>query len=77
MLVSLGDVKKEGDPAAGDLYVSVNEACRRVMVSRRTFYRWLADPESGLAGVIVRVPPETGRIRVPLQRFEQWLRGRG
>ena len=60
-----------------DTYVSVNDACKRFGVSRRSFYRWLADPETGLANVVVRIPPGTGRIRVPVRRFEQWLRRRG
>lgn len=58
-----------------DTYVSVNEACRRFGFSRRSFYRWLALPSTGLAGVVVRVPPPAGRIRVPVRRFEHWLRG--
>lgn len=62
---------------APDTYLSVNEACEQIGISRRSFYRWLADPRTGLAGVVVRIPPGTGRIRVPVRRFEQWVRGRG
>ncbi|MEZ6184086.1 MAG: helix-turn-helix domain-containing protein [Planctomycetota bacterium] len=56
-----------------DTYLSINEVCERFGLSRRTFYRMLADPRSGLAKVVVRIPPRTGRIRVPLKRFEKWL----
>ena len=58
-----------------DTYVSVNEACERFGFSRRSFYRWLADPETGLYDVVVRIPPVTGRIRVPLLALERWFRG--
>ena len=71
-------VRSEGpcsDPP--DTYVSVDAVCERFRFSRRSFYRWLALPETGLAEVVVRVPPPRGRIRVPVRRFEEWLRGRG
>ena len=29
--------------------------------------------EPELADLVVRIPPETGRIRVPLLQFESWL----
>lgn len=66
--------KKE--PKRPDTFVSVNEACRLFGVSRRTFYRMLADPEGGLDELVLRIPPKTGRYRVPVRRFEQWLRER-
>lgn len=69
--------KRSGPGPEPDTYLTVNEACERVGISRRSFYRWLADPKTGLADVVVRIPPGTGRIRVPVRRFEQWLRGRG
>ena len=58
-----------------DTYLTVNEACARFGFSRRSFYRWLADPETGLSEVVVRIPPGTGRIRVPLLALERWIRG--
>ena len=61
--------RKDAEP---DTYASINEACRRFGISRRTFYRMLAE-EPTLARLVVRIPPGTGRIRVPLKRFEQWL----
>lgn len=63
-------------PNEPDLYLTVKETCRRFAFSRSTFYRMLADPSSGLAAVIVRIPPESGRIRVPSRAFEGWLRRR-
>jgi len=33
----------------------------------------LDDPDSGLSEIVVRIPPETGRIRVPQAAFEAWL----
>lgn len=56
-----------------DTYTTINAACHRFGISRSTFYRMLADPSSGLAELIIRIPPGTGRIRVPLQAFERWL----
>jgi hypothetical protein len=50
--------------------------CARYAISRATFYRMLADPNSGLRAVVVRIPPPTGRIRVPVVAFEAWLRRR-
>lgn len=74
MNISQTDEGPRFDP---DTYVSVDEACQRFGISRRSFYRWLALPETGLAAVVVRVPPPRGRIRVPVRRFERWLHGRG
>ena len=61
--------RKDAEP---DTYASINEACERFGISRRTFYRMLAE-EPGLAELVVRIPPGSGRIRVPLNRFERWL----
>lgn len=68
--------RTEGGDPGPDTYVAVNEACRRFGVSRRTFYRMLADPDAGLAEVVLRIPPRTGPYRVPVRAFEQWLRAR-
>jgi excisionase family DNA binding protein len=56
-----------------DTYLTIDAACARFGLSRRTFYRMLADRKSGLRKVVVRIPPRTGHIRVPANRFEQWL----
>ncbi|MCO5164878.1 MAG: helix-turn-helix domain-containing protein [Planctomycetes bacterium] len=58
-------------------YLSINNVCRRFAISRSTFYRLLADPDTGLEELVVRIPPRTGRLRVPAHAFEEWLRGRG
>ena len=71
------NAESEGPSFDPDTYVSVDETCERFGFSRRSFYRWLALPETGLAEVVVRVPPPHGRIRVPVRRFEEWLHGRG
>lgn len=60
----------------GEQYLSVQETCERFQISRATFDRTLRDPSSGLAEVIVRFPPATGRAKVPLRAFEAWLRER-
>jgi len=67
---------RPGGDTGPDTYVSINEVCRRFSFSRQTFYRMLGDPEEDLAELVVRVPPETGRIRVPLRAFEAWLKAR-
>jgi predicted DNA-binding transcriptional regulator AlpA len=59
-----------------DLYLSINQACQAFSFSRSTFYRMLDDPRSGLREIVVRIPPETGRIRVPQAAFEAWLHQR-
>ena len=63
------NTRKADEP---DTYVSVNEACRRFGIARRTFYRMLAEHPS-LAEIALRIPPRTGRIRLPVKRFEAWL----
>ncbi len=59
-----------------DRYLSINKACEAFSFSRSTFYRMLDDPDSGLRELVVRIPPETGRIKVPQAAFEAWLRQR-
>lgn len=68
--------RTEGADPGPDTYVGVNEACRRFGISRRTFYRMLAEADAGLAEVVLRIPPRTGPYRVPVRAFEQWLRAR-
>lgn len=63
-------------PEPPDTFLSIDEACRLFGVSRRTFYRMLADRRAGLGKVVLRIPPRTGHIRVPVRRFEEWLRAR-
>lgn len=53
-----------------DTWVSVDEACARLTVSRSTFYRALRNETSGLSAIVRRIPPGTGRLRVPLRRLE-------
>ena len=62
--------------ASQEEYGTVQETCDRFKIGRSTFYRMLADTKSGLAGLVVRIPPLTGRVRVPLRAFESWLRKR-
>ncbi len=57
-----------------DRYLSINEACKAYSFSRSTFYRMLDDPDSDLREIVIRIPPETGRIKVPQAAFETWLR---
>lgn len=63
-------------PEPQDTFVSIDEACRLFGISRRTLYRMLADRRGGLRKVVLRIPPGTGHIRVPVRRFEEWLRAR-
>lgn len=56
-----------------DRFRTVQQTCERFAMGKSTFYRMLADPDSGLADVVVRVPPVTGRLRVPERAFEAWL----
>lgn len=60
---------------ANDTYLPVNEICKTFGIGRTTFYRMLADPHLGLSELVVRVPPDTGRLKVPRLAFEEWLRG--
>tara|TARA_B100000965_G_C19361680_1_gene656279 strand:- start:253 stop:450 length:198 start_codon:yes stop_codon:yes gene_type:complete len=61
---------------SGAQFLTINQVCKRYGISRSTFYRMLADPQSGLRGVVVRIPPPTGRVRVPVAAFEAWLKRR-
>lgn len=56
-------------------FETIDETCKRTQTSRRTFYRMLPDLER--AGVAVRVPPRTGRVRVSPSGLDAWLRKRG
>lgn len=60
----------------GEVFLSVSETCERFQISRATFDRMLRDTSNGLTEVIVRLPPTTGRVKVPLQAFQAWLRER-
>jgi hypothetical protein len=57
-----------GEP---DTWVPVNEACARLSVSRSTFYELLRNELTGLGAIVRRIPPGTGRLRVPLRQLEQ------
>jgi len=52
--------------------LTVAEACAVASISRSTFYRLLDSPDSGLAGIAVRIPG-MDRIRVPREDFMAWL----
>jgi hypothetical protein len=55
-------------------YETIDQTCSRTQTSRRGFYRMLPDLER--AGVAVRIPPSTGRVRVSPIGFDDWLRER-
>jgi hypothetical protein len=55
-----------------DTFLSVSETLRRFGISRSAFYDMVRNTD--LEHILVRVPPGTGRIRVPARRFEEWLR---
>ena len=57
-----------------DAWIPINTICKRFEISRSTFYRLLRDEQNGLSKLCVRIPPPTGRLRVPLAGFTQWLR---
>jgi excisionase family DNA binding protein len=57
-----------------DHYLTVQQACNLAAISRSTFYRLLSEPKSGLPQIVVRIPI-VNRIRVPRQRFCEWLEG--
>jgi hypothetical protein len=69
-----GAIMRRVKPDLPDSYLTINEACELFALSRSTFYRMLRDVELGLGEIVVRVPPNTGRIRVPAKGFEDWLR---
>lgn len=62
-------------------WLTINETCKEIGISRSTFYRWLDDPESGLEQIVGRTPLSE-RVRVPLEALEHLMtrqprRGRG
>lgn len=56
--------------------LSVAEACEAYSFSRATWDRWLADPTTGLEAVVLRPNGPGGRVLVPVEAFEAWLRAR-
>ncbi len=60
----------------GETFLNVSETCKRFQISRATFDRMLRDTSNGLSEVIVRLPPTTGRVKVPLLAFQAWLHER-
>ena len=57
-----------------DEFLTVREVCKLFGFSRATFFRMKADPKSGLAEIVLHIPPISGRIHVPRRAFEEWLR---
>ena len=55
-------------------YITVDQACKLIAISRSTFYRLLNDPLTGLDKFVIRLPG-IQRLRVPQERFVQWLEG--
>lgn len=56
-------------------YVPIKKLCEIFGFSRRTWNRTL-NAFPSLEDLIVRVPPPHGRPRIPLRKFEEWLRQR-
>jgi hypothetical protein len=57
-----------------DTYLPVNATCARFGLSRSTLYKMLRDhPELEAEGVVFRVPPCTGRLRIAFRAFQTWL----
>jgi hypothetical protein len=54
-------------------FVSVNEACRFLSVSRSQFYRWLQNPATGLAAIASRGLDGEGHLRFPLQELQRLM----
>jgi len=53
-------------------YLTVMQACGIAGISRSTFYKLLADPDSRLGEVAIRIPG-LARVRVPERAFREWL----
>lgn len=56
--------------------LSIDEACAAYEVSRPVFERWLADRSTGLFDVVFQPSGPRGRVLVPVEAFEAWLRKR-
>lgn len=57
-------------------FLSVNETCATFNFSRSTFYRMYEDPGLELKKFILRIPPVSGRLRIPKSEFIDWLKRR-
>lgn len=66
---------KSDSPDSTEVWLTIDEACEHFRLSRSTFYRLLARPESELAKVVGRLPG-SGRVRVPMKAVERLLRTR-
>ena len=64
-------------PTAGKSYLTLKETAERYSVSRSTLARMMADPSTGFADIVVRVPPVTGQVRLPVMAFEKLLEQTG
>lgn len=53
-------------------YLTVDETCELFRMSRSTFYELVRTTD--LSELLVRVPPPSGRLRVPSRDFERWLK---
>jgi excisionase family DNA binding protein len=53
-------------------YLTVSEACDLARISRTTFYKLLANADSGLAAITIRIPG-LARLRIPEQALREWL----
>ena len=63
-----------GAPAEMPYFLTVDEACALARIGRSTFYRALKNEDAGLDEVVIKIPGIRG-VRLPRDRFMQWLEG--
>jgi len=62
-------------PRESARYLNVDQACGLLQIGKSTFYRLLANPDSRLCDVAVRIPV-MGHLRFPERKLRRWLEGR-
>ncbi len=53
-------------------YLTRKQAAERVGISSRTFDRLLADENTGLCDLVIRIPPTYTHIRIVAEEWDGW-----
>ena len=62
-------------PTDTPLYLNVTQACKRLGISRPTWYRMLEDRRTGLHKIVCRLPG-VRRVLIPTAELDAWVKGR-
>lgn len=60
--------------AVASEYLTITKACALAGISKSTFYRLMADQDTGLGRIMIRIPGMQS-TRIPRARFLSWMEG--